>query len=69
MDYLSFRPSLSVNEGFQLGKKMQVFFLLLLLTGTNRGQFCRRYSVSRLFGKVQNIDLMSECSCFNFVFV
>ena len=62
MDYFSFCPSLRVNKEFQLGKRMLVFFPLILLTGTNRDQFCKRCSVSRFFGKVQNIDLMSEAS-------
>ena len=69
MDYLSFSPSLSVSKGFQLGKKMQVFFLLILLISINRDEICKRFSVSRLFGKVQNIDFMSEGLCFNFLFV
>ena len=62
MDYLSFCPSLSVNKGFQLRKKMQVFFLLILWTGTNCDKFRKRCSVSRLFGKVENINLMLEGS-------
>ena len=69
MDYLSFCPSLNVNKGFQLGKKMSVFFLLIFVIGVNRDQFCKRCLVSRLLGKVQNIDLMSSGLCFNFLFV
>ena len=32
----------------------------MLLTGTNSDKFCKRCPVSRLFGKVQNIDFMLE---------
>ena len=32
----------------------------MLLIGTNSDKFCKRCPVSRLFGKVQNIDFMLE---------
>ena len=57
-------------------KILSILYFVLFILGTTFPCFnclhccsCKGCSVSCLFGKVQNIDLMSEGSCFNFLFV